>query len=92
MRKTVRRVGQRQEIFPIRPSQLPPKKTESECVSSLEYDIEEQQLTIHFMNRGSYVYYEFPPHEYMNFNQASSRGAYFNLYIRNAGYEYERIA
>jgi hypothetical protein len=91
MPHTFKKVGKQGEIFPIRPSQLPPKKQESECVASLEYFIDDQQLVIHFMKRGSYTYYDVPPHEYLNLNNASSRGKYFNLYIRDR-YEYERIA
>lgn len=50
------------------------------------------QLEIEFNKRGTYVYHNFPVDEYAQFNQASSRGQYFNLYIRDAGYEYERVS
>lgn len=79
-------------LLPIRPSSLKPREQESECVASLSYDVENAQLTIHFNRRGSYTYFDFPPDEYANLNFAASRGKYFNLYIRDAGYEYERIA
>ena len=68
-----------------------PKHHESECVASLDYDELEQTLTIEFQQRGTYVYRNFPLDEWLLFNGAASRGEFFNLYIRNAGYEYERI-
>ena len=84
------RVGQHTGIFPVRIKNLEPQAKESECVESLQYDFEKEILTIVFVKRGTYTYYNFPPAEFENFNLASSRGTYFNLYIRNAGYEYER--
>lgn len=77
-------------VFPVSSRQLVPRKEESECVASLEYDIEEEQLTVNFVKRGSYVYYDFPPEEFANFNGSSQRGAYFNLYIRDK-YSFERL-
>ena len=88
----MRRLGAyRPESLPIRPSEVVPKKTESECVASVDYDPESEQLTIVFHARGTFVYYDFPIHAWVEFNGAGSRGTYFNLYIRDAGYEYERI-
>jgi hypothetical protein len=72
------------------PRELAPRAWESECVASLEYDLESQKATVHFMKRGSYAYFDVPPEEYANFNNAGSRGTYFNLYVRDR-YEYERI-
>jgi hypothetical protein len=78
-------------LFPIRPSSLEPREHESECVNALAYDPESAQLTVVFNKRGTYTYFDFPPDEYANFNFAASRGKYFNLYIRDAGYEYEKV-
>ena len=72
--------------------ELEPKEWESECVESLEYDPESFQMTIHFNKRGTYVFYDVEPQVYAEFNNAGSRGTYFNLYIRNIGYQYERIS
>lgn len=69
-----------------------PKKYPSTCVASLDYDELEQILTIEFQERGTYIYRNFPLDEWLLFNGSSSRGEYFNLYIRNSAYEYERIA
>lgn len=71
--------------------QMDPKSWESTCVRSIKYDLEEQQLEIEFMQRGTFVYFDFEPWAFNEFNQAGSRGKYFNLYIRGR-YEYERIA
>jgi hypothetical protein len=71
---------------------LEPKEHGSECVRSLEYDIDRQQLTVHFWKRGSYTYFDVPAWLFGEFNNASSRGTYFNLYFRDAGYSYDRIA
>lgn len=79
-------------LIAIRPSSLNPREQESEAIASLSYDLEHQQLEIVFNKRGTYVYYDFSPDEYQQLNFASSRGKYFNLYIRDAGYEYERIS
>ena len=70
---------------------LEPREHGSECVQRLEYDIERQQMTIHFVKRGSYVFFDVDPAIFAEFNLAGSRGTYFNLYIRQAGYAYERI-
>lgn len=73
------------------PEFLVPKEHSSECVESLEYDQDSETLTIHFQERGSYKYFQFPAWAFNEFNNAGSRGTYFNLYIRNAGYPFQRI-
>lgn len=64
---------------------------ESECVASLEYDAERLQATCHFHKRGSYTYFDVDPGTFAEWNQAGSRGTYFNMYIRER-YEFERIS
>lgn len=71
---------------------LLPKEQDSECVSSLEYDVERQQMTVHFTKRGSYVFFDIEPWLFSEFNSAASRGTYFNLYIRPQYTNFERIA
>lgn len=63
----------------------------STCVATYTYHPDDEQLEIEFQERGTYVYYSVSLDEYANFNGASSKGTYFNLYIRDR-YEYERIA
>jgi hypothetical protein len=86
------RIGYNPEILPIHEEDLVPRAHPSDCVESLDYDVETQELTINFWERGSYKYFGFENWAFNEFNNAGSRGTYFNLYIRNAGYAYERIA
>ena len=72
--------------------ELEPKAWESECVSSLEYDFDTFQMTVHFNKRGTYVFYDIEPQIYAEFNNAASRGTFFNLYIRPFFTNYERIS
>ena len=68
-----------------------PSGVESVCVDKLDYDLEENTLTVQFHERGTYEYYHVPLPVYVDFSQASSQGRYFNLYIRD-NYSYTRIA
>lgn len=70
---------------------LNPKDHPSECVQALEYDPERQEMIVHFQARGSYAYFNVEPDVYMEFNNASMRGTYFNLYVRGR-YEYDRLS
>ena len=70
---------------------LSPKDHPSECVQALEYNMETQEMIVHFQARGSYAYFNVEPDVYMEFNNASMRGAYFNLYVRGR-YEYDRLS
>lgn len=81
-------------VLPIHVTDLAPRDWFSTCVRAITYYPFEDgltgQLEIEFMQRGTYIYHDFPVDEFANFNQASSRGIYFNLYIRDR-YNYERI-
>jgi len=77
--------------LPTSSESLKPQRADSECVASLEYDIEHAEMTIHFWKRGSYVYYDVPPEAFAEFNLASKKGTYFNLYIRPYYTNYQRI-
>lgn len=85
------RIGYNPEREAIGSDSLTPKPHPSECVRALEYDMEREELVIHFHKRGSYSYFNFPRWAFAEFNAAGSRGTYFNLYIRDAGYDFERI-
>lgn len=63
---------------------------ESTCVESESYDPETLELSITFPGvfpghggSGTWVYEEVPLDVYVEFAGASSKGTYFNLYIRN---------
>lgn len=73
------------------PDILDPKEYPSTCVQSLEYEQDSEIMVIHFQQRGSYKYFQVPAWAFNEFNNAGSRGTYFNLYLRNAGYPYQRI-
>ena len=67
-----------------------PRDWVSECVDVLEYDETLLEMTVHFVMRGSYIYKGVEPQIYAEFNNAGSRGVYFNLYIRG-NYESQRV-
>ena len=68
----------------------------SRCVRSLDFQLTDESgrgdLTVEFMARGTYIYHEVQLDTYVDFATAGSQGQYFNLYIRDQGYDYERIA
>lgn len=66
-------------------------QTESTCVADVSYDPETFEMTVAFVKRGTYKYFEVPLDEYVDFETANSQGTYFNLYIRDR-YSFERIA
>ena len=66
-------------------------QTESTCVANVEYNPLTREMTIEFVERGTYKYHEVPLDDYVDFETSGSQGKYFNLYIRDK-YEYERIA
>lgn len=78
--------------IPIHPADLKDQEHPSTCFVELHYDEESMQMTAVFQNRGTYVYFDFPPDVAADWNTSGSRGIYFNLYIKDHGYEYERIA
>lgn len=77
----------------------PSRQVESQCVESFDYDLPSQTLTITFPGssfgahggRGVYRYTSFPLDEFVLFEGSSSKGTYFNLYIKDR-YPTERIA
>jgi hypothetical protein len=75
----------------VRSGELEPLSHPSDCVASLSYDFDREQVTCHFHKRGSYTYFNVEPQTFAEWNNAGSRGTYFNLYIRDR-YEFERIS
>lgn len=78
--------------LPTPSGHLVPRATDSECVQSVEYDIENSQMTINFWKRGSYVYFDVAPEIFAEFNLSSKKGTYFNLYLRPVLTNYERLS
>ncbi len=62
----------------------------SQCIYSLTYEEENQQLTIVFQERGTYLYYDVSIAEYLRLEAAGSQGLVFNNMIRDIKY-FERI-
>ena len=79
----------RNNLFRIR--NLHPIEHDSEAIAGIDYDPVTQEMQIVFNQRGTYKYSEVEPQVFSEFNGAASRGTYFNMYIRNHGYWYERI-
>lgn len=85
------RIGYAPGKLRVSSKELAPKDWESECVASLKYDEERQVATCQFHKRGTYDYFDMDPGTFAEWNQAGSRGTYFNLYVRGR-YEYDKIA
>lgn len=64
---------------------------DSTCVAHVDYDFENQEMTVAFQKRGTYRYSGVAFDEYQNFQGAGSRGTYFNLYIKDR-YSFLRVA
>lgn len=64
---------------------------ESKVVQTLDYDPEEETLTLEFVHRGTYKYSGVPLDTYVDFATAESQGRYFNLYIRDK-FPYEKVS
>ena len=77
--------------FPTSSEELRPRQHESTCVANLKYYEDEEQVECEFMQRGTYAYFDVPPDVFAEWNNAGSRGTYFDMYIKGH-YEYERIA
>ena len=66
-------------------------QTESTCVADISYDPETGDMTVAFVQRGTYVYHDVPLDDYTDFQLSNSHGKYFNFYIRDK-FNFERIA
>lgn len=56
----------------------------SSNIMSAGYDLGSETLEIEFKDGAVYQYYNVSPHLYEQFQSASSKGQFFNLYIKNA--------
>jgi hypothetical protein len=65
-------------------------KIVSSTIKSVSYNRETRMLTVRFFDGRIYRFKDVPTFVYKAFRKASSRGAYFNEFIRDA-YEYERL-
>lgn len=55
----------------------------SRAISSVQYRLQEQHLTLQFTDGKVHTYWGVPLSVYVDFMLSSSKGRYFNAYIRN---------
>jgi hypothetical protein len=65
---------------------------DSDALRSVGYDIDSRILEIEFTNDSIYRYFDVPPVLHFDLMRATSHGAFFADRIRDAGFDYERIA
>lgn len=63
----------------------------SSNLQSVGYDSDEEILEIEFYSGGVYQYFNVPPSRYEGLMSASSKGSYFDAYIKKAGYRYRKV-
>jgi hypothetical protein len=63
----------------------------SSNLRSIGYDSNEEILEIEFHSGGIYQYFGVPLSRYEGLINASSKGSYFDGYIKKAGYRYRKI-
>lgn len=66
-------------------------KVASSTITSVGYDAPTQTLEVEFLNGYVYQYYGVPDNIHKALMQASSKGKFLYLYIKN-GYPYSRVA
>ena len=67
------------------------KRVSSSNLASVGYDPETKTLEIEFLNGGLYQYFNVPESIYNGLMAASSRGSYFDQYVKKGGYRYKKI-
>ena len=60
-------------------------------IHSVGYDVDSQVLEVEFHKGGTYQYFNVPQHIYDDLMVSESKGKYFNLHIKKAGFSYSRI-
>jgi hypothetical protein len=64
----------------------------SSNLAAVGYNAETEILEIQFRNNRIYQYANVPETIHSGLMSAGSKGIYFNLYIKNAGFAYKRVA
>jgi len=65
-------------------------KVDSSLIYQIGYNFSKEMLRIEFNSGKIYFYYDVPKNVYKEFKKASSKGRYFNSYIKGY-YYYKRI-
>ena len=60
-------------------------------INSVGYDIDSQVLEVEFHKGGTYQYFGVPQNIYDDLMASDSKGKYFNLNIKKAGFAYSKI-
>ena len=64
----------------------------SSHLDSVGYDSSSQTLEVEFNGGSVYQYFSVPLQRYEGLMAASSKGSYFDSYIKKGGYRYNRIS
>lgn len=64
----------------------------SSNLKSVGYDADNMVLEIEFLSSGIYQYYNVPQSIYSGLMNASSKGSYFDSYIKKGGYRYSKVS
>ncbi len=64
----------------------------SEVLRSVDYDLARRAMEIEFFSGAVYVYFDVPDELYVGLMAAPSHGEFFASQIRDAGFEYEKLA
>ncbi len=63
----------------------------SSSLAAVGYDSQQQILEIEFHDGSIYQYFEVPAYVYTGLISMASHGYYFQTFIKNGGYRYQRI-
>ena len=67
------------------------EKVSSSTMNSVDYSAGEKILEIEFSSGDVYHYFNVPSTVYERLMNAPSHGQYFNIYIKDAGFHFEKI-
>ena len=70
---------------------MPRTPVRSSNIASIGYDESTSTLEVEFRTGAVYQYYEVPKRVYVGLMNASSHGAYFAQYVKDAGYRYKEV-
>jgi len=60
-------------------------------INTVGYDIDSQVLEVEFLKGGTYQYFNVPQNIFDELMASDSKGKYFDLNIKKAGYSYSKI-
>ncbi len=67
------------------------EKVSSSNLASVGYDESDNTLEVEFLNGTIYQYYEVPKSVFDGLMNAASHGTFLNLYVKKAGFAYEKV-